>query len=116
MDSIARLTEAALAFRNARDWEQFHTTKNLVASIAIEAAELMEEVQWVEADAAESRAQARVESVADEVADIAVYLLLLCDRLDIDLGEAIERKIAKNAAKYPVEKARGRAVKYDELE
>lgn len=116
MDSISRLTEAALRFRDARDWEQFHTTKNLVSSIAIEASELMECVQWTEGEDAEQRARDVRTEIADEIADVTVYLLLLCDRLEISLGDAVLEKLEKNAAKYPVDKARGRAVKYDQLD
>lgn len=115
MGDLARLTAAVRAFRDERDWEQFHSTKNLISSIAIEAAELMECVQWVEGEEAEAHALARREAIEEEVADVAVYLLLLCDRMEIDLAGAIEAKLVKNGVKYPVEKARGRAVKWDEL-
>jgi dCTP diphosphatase len=116
MSDLDHLTRLVRAFRDARDWQQFHTTKNLVASIAIEAAELMECVQWVEGEEAEERALEHRERWSDEIADVAIYLLLLADRLEVDLGEAIVGKLEKNGGRYPVEKSRGNSTKYDALE
>ena len=102
-------------FRDEREWMQFHDPKNLAVSIVIESAELLEHFQWkdkaqVEKHIAENRA-----SVADEIADVAMYLFELADNLGINLKSAMLEKLEKNAAKYPVEKARGVATKYTKL-
>ena len=102
-------------FRDARDWMQFHNPKNLAVSIVLEAAELLEHFQWTTPEESEVHARHAKGELADEVADIAVYLIELCDNLAIDLEEAILHKLDKNAEKYPVEKARGVATKYTKL-
>jgi NTP pyrophosphatase (non-canonical NTP hydrolase) len=102
-------------FRDERDWMQFHNPKNLAASIVIEAAELLEQFQWKTGEESERHAQAKKEAIADEIADVAIYLLELADNLDIDLIQAINSKLDKNARKYPVEKAKGVSTKYTEL-
>ncbi|MFC2172136.1 nucleotide pyrophosphohydrolase [Acidobacteriota bacterium] len=113
------LTDCArriLEFRDRRDWKRFHTPKNLAVSISIEAAELLELFQWKDSNDTvlpdQENARAAVE---DEIADIAIYLLLLCADQEVDLRKAIERKITKNDDHYPVNKARGRADKYTKL-
>ena len=103
-------------FRDQRDWMQFHNPKNLAASIVIEAAELLEHFQWKTPDESEAHAESKRDSVADEIADVAVYLIELADNLGIDLWQAIERKMVQNEQKYPVHKARGTAKKYHELQ
>ncbi len=117
MSDIADLAHRIRAFRDARDWMQFHNPKNLACSIVLEAAELLEHFQWKTAE--ESEAYARVpenkEELSTEIADVAVYLIELADNLGIDLHAAILRKMAINEAKYPVEKAKGSAAKYTEL-
>jgi dCTP diphosphatase len=102
-----------LAFRRERDWEQFHTGKNLATSIMIEAAELLEHYQWQTEDEPlppEKRAEA-----AKELADVFIYLLLFANHLDVDLVQAAEEKLRENQARYPVARARGTAKKYTEL-
>jgi NTP pyrophosphatase (non-canonical NTP hydrolase) len=107
---------ALLKFRNDRDWEQFHSPKNLSISIAIESAELMEHFQWkTDAEVNEYLRSDNFEGVKEEIADIASYLLLLCNDLKIDLNKALLDKIKKNEVKYPAEKCRGRHNKYDNL-
>ncbi|HVE13409.1 MAG TPA: nucleotide pyrophosphohydrolase [Elusimicrobiota bacterium] len=103
------------AFRDARDWMQFHDPKNLAISVAIEAAELLEHFQWRTPEQCVAHARREKEAVADEIADVATYLFELADNLGIDLERAMERKIRKNARKYPVAKAKGIAKKYTEL-
>ncbi|HBG62153.1 MAG TPA: nucleotide pyrophosphohydrolase [Candidatus Omnitrophica bacterium] len=99
-------------FVKDRDWEQYHSPKNLSMSIAIEAAELMEIFQWItEEQSFKLNKKQRLE-LEDEVADIAVYLLNLCNVLDIDLSAAISRKMIKNKKKYPVNLAKGKMHKY----
>ena len=99
--TIAELAQTVEAFIAERDWHQFHTPKNLAMSVAIEAAELMELYQWE--DAAD---RARVE---EEAADVLAYLLSLSNRLGFDLGEALLRKMDRNALKYPAAEFRGKA-------
>lgn len=109
------LTDKILAFRDARDWKQFHNPKDLAAGLAIEAAELQELFLWKNpAEVAEAVSKKR-ERISDELADVAYYVLLLSHELDIDITEALTAKLAKNAAKYPVDKAKGSHAKYDEL-
>ena len=115
MTVIQELTEAVVRFRDERDWGRFHSPKNLAGSICIEAAELLEVLQWVEGEDARDAARARVDRIAAEAADVGIYLLLLCREVGIDLEDAVRRKLRENAEKYPVEKARGKAAKYTEL-
>ncbi len=115
--TLADLTAAVCRFRDARDWAQFHTPKNLAAAIAIEAAELQERFLW-QTDAEVSRDladSAKLTGVAEEIADVVMFAMLLADRLGIDLAEAIPAKLAANERKYPVALARGSARKYTEL-
>ncbi len=115
---LEELTRRLIAFRDARDWRQFHSMKNLILSASLEAAEIMELVQWQDDDAVERAALGDSEfraRLAEECADVLLYLLLICERADIDLAEAAVAKIALNEKKYPVEKARGTARKYTEL-
>ena len=102
-------------FRDERDWKQFHDPKSLAVSVAIEAAELLEEFQWLTADESRRHAAEKREAVSDEIADVAIYLLELADVVGIDIKAAILAKLEKNAVKYPVEKSRGTSTKYDKL-
>lgn len=117
MNSIESLRAALLRFRDARDWAQFHTLRNLIVSLNLEASELLELTQWksdAELSAALLDAPVR-EAVADECADVLLYLILVADAAGIDLLDAAQRKLGKNAEKYPVEKCFGSALKYDRL-
>jgi NTP pyrophosphatase (non-canonical NTP hydrolase) len=114
---IAQLTERLIAFRDARDWRQFHSLKDLIVSLNLEAGELLELTQWqkeedFEAASATPDTKARL---GEECADAFLYLLLICERTGIDLLKAAADKIAQNEAKYPIEKSRGRATKYTKL-
>lgn len=111
------LRNEIVAFRDARDWKQFHTPKNLAAAISIEAAELQEQFLWCTEAECEARVhnKARRRAIAEELADVVNYSLLLADRLDVDLPKEVRRKIRINARKYPVKKSRGTAKKYTEL-
>lgn len=95
-------------FTDDRDWDQFHAPENLAKSIVIEAAELLECFQW-------SGTDYDLEHVKEELADVIVYCQNLLDKLGLDVDDIVNSKMSKNEAKYPVEKARGRAAKYDEL-
>jgi len=108
--TLAVLRDAVRRFAAERDWEQFHNPKNLSMGLAVEAGELMEHFLWMEGEASRNiqHDQARLGMVADELADVAVYLLNLANTLNIDLSDAIVAKIAKNALKYPAGKYKGR--------
>ncbi len=115
---LEELTHRLIAFRDARDWRQFHSMKNLILSASLEAAEIMELVQWKDDEAVERAATGDTEfraRLAEECADVLLYLLLICERAGIDLAEAATAKISLNEKKYPVDKARGTARKYTEL-
>ena len=109
------ITSRIVAFRDARDWRQFHTPRTLATSISIESAELLELFQWsTDATLAEDLEQNRAD-LSRELADIMIYCLLFAHDAGIDPAEAIASKLAENEAKYPVEKASGRRDKYDRL-
>ena len=115
--TLAKIVAAVTRFRDDRDWAQFHKPKDLAAAIAIEAGELQERFLWktdaeVERDLADAAKKA---GVAEEIADVVMFAMLLADRLGIDLAEAIAAKLAANGRKYPVTLARGSARKYTEL-
>lgn len=115
--TLERLTAQLIAFRDARDWRQFHSLKNLIVSLNLEASEVLELTQWKSDEEFESAAvSAPTQSrLAEECADVLLYLLLISERAGFDLGEAAAAKIATNELKYPVEKAHGTARKYTEL-
>jgi NTP pyrophosphatase (non-canonical NTP hydrolase) len=109
MSDISVLQKEALAFRDARDWAQFHNAKDLAAGLSIEASELLECFLWKDAKSADPA------KIREELADVLVYALLLAHEAKIDIPSAVRDKLAKNAVKYPVEKSRGRSDKYDQL-
>lgn len=109
------LLEALLRFRREREWERFHTPKNLSAAIVVEAAELLECFQWTPDSDLETLIAEEREAIEQEVADITILLSYLCHDLGIDLDEVVLRKLELNRSKYPVELARGTAKKYDRL-
>lgn len=109
------LTQRVVAFRDARDWSQFHGIKDEVLSLLVEAGELAEHVRWHGDADLRTRIAANPEPVADELADVLYWTLLVAHDLGIDLEAAFERKMMQNERKYPVDAARGRAAKYDEL-
>ena len=109
------LTDRIVAFRDERDWKQYHSPRNLAASISIEAAELLELFQWSSDESIGDDVEARRGDLERELADILVYCLLLAHDTGIDPAIAIDAKLAENGAKYPVEKARGSRTKYTEL-
>lgn len=114
-DPLVELRDALRAFAVERDWDQFHSPRNLAAALAVEAAELLEPFQWLtDEQSRELSTEARA-AVEQEMADVLLYLVRLADKLGVDLEQAARAKIALNAEKYPVEKARGSSRKYDEL-
>jgi NTP pyrophosphatase (non-canonical NTP hydrolase) len=114
-DELRSLRVAVAKFAGARDWDQFHNPKNLAMALAGEAGEVLEHFQWLTFDEAADLPAATRAEVALECADVLLFLLRLCDKLDIDLAAAARKKLLLNEKKYPVEKSRGRATKYDKL-
>ena len=115
MLNIQELTEKIIQFRDERDWSQFHTPKNLAISLSLEASEVLEHFQWKTDEEIKEYLKTHREHIADELGDVLNYLLLLANRAEIDILEAAEKKLEKNKIKYPVEKAKGSAKKYNEL-
>ena len=115
MTELEELREQLRNFARERDWEQFHSPKNLAMALSVEAAELVEIFQWLTAEQSASLEPAALARADEEIADVLLYLVRLADRLGIDPAAAARRKLQKNAARYPAEKARGNARKYDEL-
>jgi NTP pyrophosphatase (non-canonical NTP hydrolase) len=115
MNELDAITQRIRTFRDLRDWGKFHNPKNLACSISIESAELLEHFQWKTPEESTAYAASKCDALSEEIADVGIYLIALADNLGIDLLRAIERKLAINERKYPVEKAKGSARKYTEL-
>lgn len=109
MDSIQEITQALIKFRNDRDWEQFHNPKDLAIAISAEAGEMLELFLWKNPE------EAKTEKVKEELADIFAFAFLLADKYKFDVKEIVLSKIGENNKKYPVDKAKGTAKKYNEL-
>jgi NTP pyrophosphatase (non-canonical NTP hydrolase) len=111
---LAAIRDQIRSFVDERDWDQFHTPKNLSSALCVEAAELLEHFQWLERGTVEELGPAKLEQVRHEMADVLVYLVRLADKLDVDLSAAVVEKMVLNRAKYPAELVRGDARKYNE--
>ncbi len=111
---LANLREVVRQFAEERDWDQFHTPKNLSSALCVEAAELLEHFQWLERGDAAELGPNQLEQVRHEMADVLVYLVRLADKLDVDLHAAVLEKMVLNRAKYPADKVRGDSRKYSE--
>ena len=114
-DSLIQLRDALRVFAAERDWDQFHSPRNLATALAVEAAELLEPFQWLQDEQAASLSPETRAAVEQEMADVLLYLVRLADKLDVDLAAAARAKIVKNGEKYPVAKARGSSRKYTEI-
>ena len=112
---LVALRDALRRFAAERDWDQFHSPKNLAAALSVEAAELLEQFQWLSEEQSRSLDARQLESVRQELADVLLYLVRLADKLDVDLVAAAKAKLELNALKYPVDKSRGSSRKYTEL-
>ena len=106
--TIAQLRDQVKTFVDERDWQQFHSSKNLSMALSIEAAELMEHFQWISAESSRNLEQEKLVEVGEELADVFCYTLAIANELGIDLAETFERKMGLNRAKYPAEEYRGR--------
>ena len=115
MNEIKSLRNQLRTFAVDRDWDQFHSPKNLASALAVEAAELLEHFQWLTEAESQQLPPEALNEVGNEVADVLLYLIRISDKLGIDLIAAANAKIVLNAAKYPVDKARGSSKKYTEL-
>jgi NTP pyrophosphatase (non-canonical NTP hydrolase) len=114
-DALGELRDALRRFAAERDWEQFHSPKNLAIALSVEASELLERFQWLSDTESQSLSAIDRAPVEQEMADVLLYLIRLADKLDVDLAAAARQKMQINAEKYPVEKARGNRKKYTEL-
>ena len=114
-DSLEALRDALRAFAAERDWERFHTPKNLAMALSGEAGEVIEHFQWLSGEESAALPEPARAEVALELADVLLYLVRLADVLGIDLADAARTKLRINADRYPVDKARGRSDKYDRL-
>jgi dCTP diphosphatase len=114
-DSIRALTREVLRFRDAREWKQFHNPKDMAISLSLEAAELLEIMQWKNGDELSAHLAERREALEHELADVLYWLLLISHDLEIDIGAAFLAKLSHNETKYPVERALGSSRKYTEL-
>ncbi len=112
--TIEQLAEAVRQFGRERDWQLYHSPKNLTAALIVEAAELLEPFQWLTEEQSHKLPPEKLEAVRQEMADVLIYLVSLANTLDLDLLKAAEDKLAINAQKYPVETAKGSCAKYNE--
>jgi NTP pyrophosphatase (non-canonical NTP hydrolase) len=116
MDPFEKIRLRLRDFAAARDWDRFHSPKNLAMALIVEAAELVEHFQWLKQDESRSLPRDRIAEVEQEIADIQIYLIRLADQLDIDIEKAVAAKIEINASKYPADKVRNSAERYNECD
>ena len=116
MPSIEKLTDDIRQFAEERDWEQFHSPKNLSMALAVEACEIMEIFQWLTQEQSKNLSEEKMTELKYELADVTIYVVRLADKLGIDLLSATKEKMAKNRKKYPADKVRGSAKKYNEYD
>ncbi|BCD98309.1 nucleotide pyrophosphohydrolase [Marinagarivorans cellulosilyticus] len=116
MNQFSEVTEYLRQFAKERDWEQFHSPKNLSMALSVECAELMEHFQWMESKASCNLDATQKHAIGEEVVDVLLYTLRLADVLELDLPQAILQKTQKNEAKYPAHKVKGSSKKYSEYE
>lgn len=115
MSELESLRDELRRFAAERDWEQFHSPKNLAAALAVEAAELLEPFQWLTEEQSRNLTPTQAAAVQGELADVFIYLVRLSDKLGVDLLGAAQEKLIRNAEKYPIEKSRGSALKYTDF-
>ena len=115
MADLAKLTKLVTAFRDARDWKQFHNPKDSAISLLLEAGEVLEHFQWKNEEEMDTYVKSHKNEIAEELADVLYWVFLMGNDLHIDLSSAFVKKLKKNGAKYPIKKARGNHKKYTEL-
>lgn len=116
MGEIEEIQRKVIAFRDARDWKQFHNPKDIAISLVLEANELLEHFQWKDDEHSRKHLNENKAAVSDELADVLYWLLLIAYDFDIDLAEALDAKLKKNQSKYPVNESRGKSSKYTEYQ
>ncbi len=114
MTELEQLRLKLREFAAERDWDQFHSPKNLAMALSVEASELVECFQWLTEEQSRALSARQLAAVTDEIADIQLYLIRLADKLDVDIRSAVDDKFKKNEAKYPADKVRGSAKKYND--
>src|ERR1035437_2305903 len=115
MENINELTKKLIAFRDARDWKQFHNPKDVAISLSLEASEVLEHFQWKSLEEIKIYTKENKKEIADELADVFYWVLLMSSDLNIDIEKALRLKMKENSKKYPVKKAKGKHTKYNEL-
>jgi NTP pyrophosphatase (non-canonical NTP hydrolase) len=115
MNKVNEIIKKIISFRDARDWKQFHNPKDVSLSLVLEAGEVMEHFQWKDKKEIEEYIKKNKNDIGEELADVLYWILLMGHDLDIDVFDALDKKIKKDEEKYPVEKAKGRHTKYDKL-
>lgn len=115
MERIQELVKKIVEFREARDWKKFHNPKDVALSLVLEAGEVMEHFQWKNPEEMQKHISEHPDEIGEELADVLYWILLMGHDFNIDVLDALERKIQKNAEKYPVEKAKGNHAKYDKI-
>lgn len=115
MKNINDLTERIIAFRDARDWKQFHNPKDVALSLVLEAGEVMEHFQWKNKEEMEKYIIDKKIEIGEELADVLYWILLMSYDLEIDVLDSLEKKIIKNEERYPIEKSKGKHTKYNQL-
>ena len=116
MNNLEAIRNRLREFSDARDWDQFHSPKNLSMALSVEVSELVECFQWLTEDQSRSLTDEQLSDISDEIADVQLYLVLLADKLGIDISIAVDQKIKKNEEKYPVDKVKGSSKKYDQYQ
>lgn len=115
MSDIKKLTEKIVKFRDARDWKQFHNPKDMALSLVLEATEVLEHFQWKTQKEIEEYIKTNKDDIGEELVDVLYWVLLMCNDLEINISDALEKKIKKNERKYPIDKAKGKHTKYNKL-
>jgi len=115
MSDLEDLTKKIIAFRDARDWKQFHNPKDLATSLMLEAAEVAEHFQWKSKEEIEQYVREHKDEIAEELIDTLYWVLLMAHDMEVNLPEAFEKKMIQNEQKYPVDKAKGKHTKYNKL-
>jgi NTP pyrophosphatase (non-canonical NTP hydrolase) len=113
--NLSQLQQRLRKFAEAREWEQFHSPKNLACALSVEASELLEHFQWMKDEESRTLPEDKLLEVEAEIADIFCYLLMISDKLSVDLIEATNKKIVSNESRYPIDKSKGRSDKYTKL-
>lgn len=115
MSDIKKLIEKIIKFRDDRDWKQFHNPKDMALSLVLEATEVLEHFQWKTQKEIKEYIKTNKDDIGEELADVLYWVLLMCNDLEINIFEALEKKIKKNERKYPIDKAKGKHTKYNKL-